>query len=61
MIEKGVDKMTGKKKLYKVTNKENGKLLAYFTDSEDLFHMLEWYDDSEIEHNVEEYELVDEW
>ena len=50
-----------KKRLYKVTNKETGEILAWFTDDEDMWHMLEWYRDSEIEYRVEEYELVDEW
>lgn len=50
-----------KEKIYKVYNKETGKTIAYFNDSEDLFHMTEWYSDSEIEYGVKEYELVDEW
>ena len=49
------------KKLWRVINKENNKTMAWFTDSEDLHYLTEWYQDSEIEYKVEEYELIDEW
>lgn len=50
-----------KKSLYKVINKENNETIAIFKDSEDLFYLTEWYQDSGIEYKVEKYELVDEW
>ena len=49
------------KRLFRVFNKETGKTMCWFNDSEDLFHMTEWYSDSEINYGVEEYKLVDEW
>ena len=47
--------------LYRVINTETKEVIAWFTDSEDLFHMLEWYSDSAVEYCVEKYELVDSW
>ena len=49
------------KKLYRLINKETGKTIAWFTDSEDYFHLQEWYLDSEIKTMTEKYKLVDEW
>lgn len=48
------------KHIYRVFDKETNHTLAWFTDSEDLFYMTEWYSD-EIEYCVEEYKLIDSW
>mgnify|MGYP006908809347 CR=1 FL=1 len=52
--------MSGER-LYKVFNKKTGKTIAWFTNSEDLFYMTEWYQDSGIEYVVEEYRLFEKW
>ena len=49
------------KKLYKMFNKETGKTIAWFTDSDELFHITEWYEGSSIEYGVEVFKLIDEW
>ena len=33
------------KVLYKLMNKEEDSLIGWFTDSDELFHIIEWYAD----------------
>lgn len=49
------------KTIYRVANKETNKTIAWFTDSQDMFYLSEWYEGSEIKLKTEKYELVDEW
>ena len=46
------------KKLYKLINYETNTV-TWCTDSEEIFHIMDWYDGDR--HKVEVYELVDEW
>ncbi len=46
------------KRLYKLINKETGGTIGWFTDSDELFHIIEWYGDTPTKY--EEYKLVGE-
>ena len=49
------------KKIYKVFNKKDKETVAWLTDSEDLFYLLEWYGESDVDYGVEVYKLIDKW
>ena len=49
----GFDKMT-EKKLYKLVSKENGCVIGWFTDSEDMYYLDDWLD---VETYCEVYKL----
>lgn len=45
------------KKLYKLINVEEDSVVGWFTDSDELFHIIEWYEGIPTKYEV--YELVD--
>ena len=46
--------MAEDKRLYKLINKEDGCTIGWFTDSEDMFHLIDWYD---VDTKYEVYKL----
>jgi hypothetical protein len=42
------------KRLYKLMSKETGCTIGWFTDSQDMFHLIDWYD---VDTKYEVYKL----
>lgn len=49
--------MSAHKVLYKLVLLETNTV-SWFTDSDELYHIIEWYDD--LEYKVYEYKLIEE-